>query len=84
MLNGVDNECRRMVRTPKGAAALRERLIAMRDAGLERMARRGSIELGHLPLIAGINAALDAPPSEVAEAERRWQPSSLQGGCSTP
>jgi len=41
-------------------ARLRERLIELRDDALSRMIRRGTVEPGHLPLIAGINAALDA------------------------
>jgi len=44
---------------------LRARLIEMRDDMLDRVARRGDPEPGHLPLIAGINGglgALDLPP----------------------
>jgi len=41
-------------------ARLRERLIELRDDALGRMLRRCAVEPGHLPLIAGINAALDA------------------------
>jgi hypothetical protein len=40
-------------------ARLRERLIELRDDALGRMLRRCAVEPGHLPLIAGINAALD-------------------------
>jgi hypothetical protein len=45
---------------PDTRARLVERLIELRDDALGRMLRRGAVELGHLPLIAGINAALDA------------------------
>jgi hypothetical protein len=41
-------------------ARLRERLIGLRDDALDRMLRRGAVEHGHPPLIAGITAALDA------------------------
>jgi hypothetical protein len=43
-----------------GTARLRDRLIELRDDVLNRMLRRGAVEPGHLPLIAGINATLDA------------------------
>jgi hypothetical protein len=52
---------------------LRERLIEIRDEVLDRMARLGAVEPGHLPLIAGINAvlyALDSIPIEVVAAAR--------------
>jgi hypothetical protein len=39
---------------------LRRQLIEMRADMLDRMLRRGAAEPGHLPLIAGINAALEA------------------------
>jgi hypothetical protein len=39
---------------------LRRKLIEMRADMLDRMQRRGAAEPGHLPLIAGINAALEA------------------------
>jgi hypothetical protein len=39
---------------------LRQKLIEMRADMLDRMLRRGAVEPGHLPLIAGINAALTA------------------------
>jgi hypothetical protein len=41
------------------SARLRERLIELRAEMLDRMIRRGAVEPGHLPLIAGINAALE-------------------------
>jgi hypothetical protein len=37
---------------------LRGRLVEMRDEMLSRMVRKGAVEPGHLPLIAGIAAAL--------------------------
>jgi hypothetical protein len=40
-------------------AQLRQKLIEMRADMLDRMLRRGAIEPGFLPLIAGINAALE-------------------------
>jgi len=40
-------------------AALQELLIEMRQVALARMMSCGSVEPGHLPLIPGINAALD-------------------------
>jgi hypothetical protein len=43
-----------------GADRLRERLIELRDGMLDRMLRKGAVEPGHLPLIAGASAALDA------------------------
>jgi hypothetical protein len=52
---------------------LREQLIELRDEALGRMARRCAAEPGHLPPIAGINAALDAlasMPIEVKAAVR--------------
>jgi hypothetical protein len=54
-------------------ARLRERLIELRDDALDRMLRRGAVEPGHLPLIAGIAAALnalDTMPVEAAAAAR--------------
>jgi hypothetical protein len=47
------------------AERLRERLMELRTDMLGRMLRRGQVEPGHLPLIVGINAALDA----LADAE---------------
>jgi hypothetical protein len=41
-------------------ARLIEQLIELRDDALGRMLGRCAVEPGHLPLIAGINAALDA------------------------
>jgi hypothetical protein len=52
---------------------LRERLTLLRDEALDRMLRRGTVEPGHLPLIAGIAAALnalDTMPVEAAAAAR--------------
>ena len=40
------------------ASPLRERLIELRDEMLDRMRRRGQVEPGHLPMLAGIEAAL--------------------------
>jgi hypothetical protein len=56
-----------------GTARLRDRLIELRDDALNRMLRRGTVEPGHLPLIAGIAAALnalDTMPVEAAAAAR--------------
>jgi hypothetical protein len=53
----------------EASCRLRERLIELRDDALGRMLRRGAIEPSHLPLIAGINAALDALDSLPVEAE---------------
>jgi hypothetical protein len=56
-----------------GPARLRDRLIELRAEMLDRMLRRGAVEPGHLPLIAGINAVLevlDKIPIEVDRAER--------------
>jgi hypothetical protein len=39
---------------------LRQKLVEMRDDLIARMQRRGAVEPGHLPLIAGVNAALTA------------------------
>jgi hypothetical protein len=55
-------------------ARLIELLVELRDDMLGRMLRRGTVEPGHLPLIAGINAALDAldrMPIEVLAAGAR-------------
>jgi hypothetical protein len=41
---------------------LRTRLVELRDDALDRMARRGSVEPGQLPLLSGIAAALQALP----------------------
>jgi hypothetical protein len=48
---------------------LRERLTEMREECLDRMLRRGEPEPGHLPLIAGIAAALDSLDSIPIEAK---------------
>jgi hypothetical protein len=48
---------------------LRERLIELRAEMLGRMVRKGAVEPGHLPLIAGVNAALDALGGMATEAE---------------
>jgi hypothetical protein len=52
---------------------LRERLTLLRDEALDRMLRLRTVEPGHLPLIAGIAAALnalDTMPVEAAAAAR--------------
>jgi hypothetical protein len=50
-------------------ARLRERLMELRDYALGRMLRRCAVEPGHLPMIAGIAAALDALDTIPVEAE---------------
>jgi hypothetical protein len=50
-------------------ARLAERLVELRDDALDRMLRRGAVEPGHLPLIGGINAGLDALDTMLVEAE---------------
>jgi hypothetical protein len=59
--------------TEQGARLI-ERLIELRDDALSRRLRRCAAEPGHLPLIAGINAALDALDTMpiAAEAAARW------------
>jgi hypothetical protein len=47
-----------------------ERLIEMRQVALARMMSCGSVEPGHLPLILGINDALDTMPVEAEMAAR--------------
>jgi hypothetical protein len=37
---------------------LRDRLVELRDDALDRMARRGQVEPGQLPMLSGIAAAL--------------------------
>ena len=39
---------------------LRQKLVEMRDDLIARMQRRGAVEPGHLPLVGGINATLEA------------------------
>jgi hypothetical protein len=48
---------------------LRERLAELRADMLARMIARGAVEPGHLPLVAGINAAIDALDGVPIEAE---------------
>jgi hypothetical protein len=59
--------------TTKGSAdhgdRLRKRLTELRAEALECTVRRGTVEPGHLPLIAGVAAALDALASMPIEAE---------------
>jgi hypothetical protein len=50
-------------------APLRERLTELRNDMVGRMLRRGAVEPGHLPLIAGVNAPLDAFDKMPIEAE---------------
>jgi hypothetical protein len=49
---------------------LRERLAELHAGMLGRMIARGAVEPGHLPLLAGINAALDSLPIEAETAAR--------------
>ena len=42
------------------SSRLRDRLVELRDDGLDRMARRGQVEPGQLPMLSGIAAALQA------------------------
>jgi hypothetical protein len=49
---------------------LRERLLDMRDEALDRMLRRGAVEPGHLPILAGIEAALRALDDQMTTAEQ--------------
>ena len=68
---GIDRiEQRRVLENGHDVARLRERLIEMRAETLDRMARRGEPEPGHLPLIAGINAMLEALAAEDAKGAR--------------
>jgi hypothetical protein len=76
-LCGADGAGARNAMTGKGNGDRRDelwdRLIQMRGDALDRMIRRGAVEPGHLPLIAGINVALeelDSMPIEAHPAER--------------
>jgi hypothetical protein len=60
---------------------LRERLTEMRDDALGLMLRRGTVEPGHLPLIAGINTTLDAIDQMPVEAETRCRAVVSDDGC---
>jgi hypothetical protein len=52
----------------RSSEPLRERLAEMREDMLARMLQRGSPELGQLPILAGIAAALKALDSREAPA----------------
>jgi hypothetical protein len=58
-----------MTGDPDAISRLREKLVEMRADALDRMIRRGSVEPGHLPLIAGIKAVIDTLDSMPVAAE---------------